>query len=506
MIVGDAIGLQRHHQSAAAHRVLRGDAGRTAIGVAAQRLDTAQREHEAARRIAPVGAERHGAGDIEGGRDLAGRADLDAVARADADQRVVHEVDALAHRHAEMVHELEGSRASAAFLAVDHDEIRIDTGLQHRLADREKLPGMADAQLEAGRLAAGQPAHLADELNHLDRRRERLVIGRRDAVLAHRHTANPRNLFRHFRRRQHAAVAGLGALADLQFDHLDLRVGGARRELLRVEGAVLVAATEIAGADFPDQVAAHFLVIGTEAALAGVMGEVALLRAGVECAHRVRAERAKAHRGDVEHRGRIGFRAIRPADGDAKMFFGVRLRRHRMVHPFVALFIDVALGAKRALVEHHLGALIDQSSRIAAERHAVLFALEEILPHLRPDLFQQEAQMRRDRIVAQHRMVFLQEIVQPEHAQPAEHQDRYHHDVDEAMIRYCNTEQQQGRDTANGQHDEARREGQQKRFHESPLFNGLNELYTISGDTGITTRLAQNDKTRAGARVSGCDR
>ena len=33
--------------------------------------------------------------------------------------------------------------------------------LEHRLADRQELAAVADAQLEAGRLAAGQLAHLA---------------------------------------------------------------------------------------------------------------------------------------------------------------------------------------------------------------------------------------------------------------------------------------------------------------------------------------------------------
>ena len=71
------------------------------------------------------------------------------------------ENEALAHRHAQMIHEFERRGAGAALLAVDHDEIRIDAGLQHRLADRQELPGMADAQLEAGGLAARQPPHLA---------------------------------------------------------------------------------------------------------------------------------------------------------------------------------------------------------------------------------------------------------------------------------------------------------------------------------------------------------
>src|SRR5437868_5468546 len=135
-------------------------------------------------------------------------ADPDAVARVDADQRIVHEADALAHRHAQMVHELERGRAGAAFIAVDDDEIGINAALLHRLADRQKLPGVADAHLEAGRLAAGKPAHLTDELHHLQRRGEGAVARRRNAVLAHLDAADLRYLLRNFRRRQHAAMAG----------------------------------------------------------------------------------------------------------------------------------------------------------------------------------------------------------------------------------------------------------------------------------------------------------
>ena len=148
--------LVGHDQRALARRVLGGDAGRAAVGVAGLRLDAADGEHEAARRVAPVGAERHDADDVEGGDDLAGGADLDAVARADADQGVVHEVQALAHRHADMIDEFQRRGAGAAFLAVDDDEVGLDAGLQHRLADGEELPLVADAELEAGRFAAGQ--------------------------------------------------------------------------------------------------------------------------------------------------------------------------------------------------------------------------------------------------------------------------------------------------------------------------------------------------------------
>src|ERR1700752_3124584 len=102
-------------------------------------------------------------------------------------------------------------------------------------------------------------------------------------------------------------MAGLGALADLELDHLDLVVGGDLGEQFGIEAAVAVAAAEITGADLPDDVAAVLAVIGADAALAGVMRETAALRAGIERAHRVGAERAEAHRRYVEDRRRIRF-------------------------------------------------------------------------------------------------------------------------------------------------------------------------------------------------------
>src|SRR5207302_4233926 len=111
-------------------------------------------------------------------------------------------------------------------------------------------------------------------------------------------------------------MAGLGALADLEFDHLDLIVRREAGEFLRIERAVAIAAAEIAGADFPDDVAAVLAVIGADAALAGIVREIALVGARVQRAHRVGAERAEAHRRDIEDRGRIRFGAIGAADAD----------------------------------------------------------------------------------------------------------------------------------------------------------------------------------------------
>src|SRR5262245_59139932 len=62
-----ARGLVVDHERALAPWVLRRDAGGATVGVAGLRLDAAEREHEAARGVAPVGPERQETRDIEGG-------------------------------------------------------------------------------------------------------------------------------------------------------------------------------------------------------------------------------------------------------------------------------------------------------------------------------------------------------------------------------------------------------------------------------------------------------
>ena len=203
-------------------------------------------------------------------------------------------------------------------------------------------------------------------------------------------------------------------------------VRGDRGEFRAVEAALRRPAAEIARADLPDDVAALLLVIGAEAALAGVMGEAALPGARVERADRIGAQRAEAHRRDVEHGNRIGPRAIGAADADAERLDRDRPRRDRMLQPFEAGRVDVELGAERPLVERHLGALVDDRALVARERQAVGLALEEILPHFRPDFLEQEPQMRRDRIVAQHRMAGLDEVAQADRDErEADHAARF---------------------------------------------------------------------------------
>src|SRR4051812_48141603 len=141
-----------------------------------------------------------------------------------------------------------------------------------------------------------------------------------------------------------------------------------------------------------------------------------------------------------------------------------------MVHPFIALAVDVFLGAERSLVEHHLGALINQRAGVAGKRHAVLLALEEILSHFGAYLFEQETDMRRDRVVAQNRVALLRQVAKAKERQPTEDDDRDEHYLPHlrVMIEKPDSEQQRGDDTADRQHNEAWRERKQQRFHDIP--------------------------------------
>src|ERR1700733_1853232 len=246
----------------------------------------------------------------------------------------------------------------------------------------------------------------------------------RDAVDARRHAAGGGDLGTDLGAGQHTAVAGLGSLAELELDHLDLVAPGVRLKFLGAEGAVAVAAAEITGADFPDDVAAVFTVIRTVAALPRIVGKIAFTGAGIERADRVGAQRAETHRRNFKNGSRIGFCAIRSADDDAERLLDDVLRRDRMVEPLVAAGIDVVLRAERPLVQRPPGALTNKRALVARERRAVLFAFEKILPNLGTDLFENKADMRGQRIIAQHRVPGLKHVDRTDDRQCNKHDER----------------------------------------------------------------------------------
>jgi len=137
-----------------------------------------------------------------------------------------------------MVHEFQGCSAGAGLHCVDQmnpDRFRLD----HRLADRQEFPGVADAKLESGGLAADSRA--SRPMKHHSSGVENARGRRRDAV-SPIGTPLILEILPRPGRRQHPAMR-LGALATLSRPS-DLIVGRDAGEFFRIERAVTVAAAK----------------------------------------------------------------------------------------------------------------------------------------------------------------------------------------------------------------------------------------------------------------------
>ena len=82
-----------------------------------------------------------------------------------------------------------------------------------------------------------------------------------DAVFTHGNAARLCNFGTDLGLGQHTAMAGLGALRELDLDHLDLWRARLLGKALGVKATVCVAAAKIPRGNLPDQVAAVFAVV-----------------------------------------------------------------------------------------------------------------------------------------------------------------------------------------------------------------------------------------------------
>ena len=127
------------------------------------------------------------------------------------------------------------------------------------------------------------------------------MSGGRNTVYPHRNIAGNGDFGADFGGGQYAAFTGFGTLRKLDFDHFHLIERGAFGKGFGVEVAVFIAAAEIAGTDFPNQITAVFAVVGADAAFAGVVGEAAFFGTFVERFDGGGGKGAEAHGGNVEY-------------------------------------------------------------------------------------------------------------------------------------------------------------------------------------------------------------
>ena len=205
-------------------------------------------------------------------------------------------------------------------------------------------------------------------------------------------------------------MSGLGPLRELDLDHLDARGLRPHLEAFRVELPLLGAASEVTRADLPNEVTA-LKMVGADAALAGVVVELAQLRSEVEGADRVGAERTEAHRRDVEDARGVGLLAVRTSNGHADVF-GVQVPcRDRVVHPLVADLVHVALGSEGHGVLLVLGPLVNNRALLPIEGNPAGVRLHEVLMDFRADLLEEEPEVSENRKIPEDGMSGLEDIV-----------------------------------------------------------------------------------------------
>ena len=270
----------------------------------------------------------------------------------------------------------------------------------------------------------------------------------RNAVLPHGHTARLSDLGRDLRGGQHPPVSGLGALRQLDLDHLDLVVGGLFGETPGVEHAVGRPAAEIARPDLPDQIAAARDCLTENGGLHGGSADAPSI--GINVAEKGVAWRRLTVHGTPGH-GSMPFKAdTLVPDQDPEIVVRKMLGLYRMGQPRVSRVIDTLLRAEGALVLDPLGALIDDRALLARERLLVLVALDQVLPDLGADALEEKAHVAENGIVPQDRVVGLGHVPDADgrerrkrrHRQPEPRTDRdkrqrdhrQHHDQPKRVI------------------------------------------------------------------------
>mmetsp|Transcript_17827 Transcript_17827/g.69116 ORF Transcript_17827/g.69116 Transcript_17827/m.69116 type:complete len:341 (+) Transcript_17827:2535-3557(+) len=199
------------------------------------------------------------------------------------------------------------------------------------------------------------------------------------------HATSFGNRFGHLGLGQNAAMSRLGTLRELELDHLHLLHCRRFREAIEAELPVFVAAAEVARANVPHNVSARPHVEARDSTLACVVVEIAHLGGRVECQDCVVRKGTVAHARDVEERGTVGLRAFVASDHDPRVLVRNDGRPERVVHPLVAVLVDVPPGAEGEGVLHVLGTGVHDAPVVPAERHALRIALDEVLPDLGPD-------------------------------------------------------------------------------------------------------------------------
>ena len=253
-------------------RALRRDAGRAVAGVAALRLDAADRHHRLAPDVDHVAAEREREQRRVGEAELAGADEHDVLGDPRARERRVHAREAELERQRDVVGEDERRRAGAALAAVDRARSRARA--RGRAPSARPVASQNACSPTADLMPTGRPVASRDRLDERRAARRRLRTRVWPGGLTQSRPGSTPRI---------AAISGVTFAAGSSPPRPGFapceslisiaRTGALGDRLLQVlerEAPVRVAAAEVAGADLEDQLAA-VAVVRREPALAGVL-------------------------------------------------------------------------------------------------------------------------------------------------------------------------------------------------------------------------------------------
>ncbi|MCY1177220.1 hypothetical protein D9M73_175200 [compost metagenome] len=150
------------------------------------------------------------------------------------------------------------------------------------------------------------------------------------------------------------------------------------------------------------------------------MVEIAQLGALIEGADGIGAERAEAHRRNVENRRRVRLAALRPANDDPEACrIGQRCRAHGVADELETGFIYVDQGAERFVRGFVLRPGIHQRALGAGEGQGIAVGLQQVLADFRANGLDQIADVAKNRVVTADGVALLQQVEQADQAENA---------------------------------------------------------------------------------------
>ncbi len=223
------------------------DADVAGVELAAAADRAADGDHRRRAEAEPVGAHADQLDAVHRAAQAAVGPDLDPVADARLGERVVREDRADLAGQAGAPQRVLARGAGAAVVAGDRD----DVGARLGDADGDRADARDHRDLDDDLAVRVRGLELVDELRQVLDRVEVVVVRRADEVAADLRVAGPGDRLGHLRARQVAALAGLGALADLDLHPLR-GVDQQRRDAEAPAGDLLAAVLRVAAVHVVD--------------------------------------------------------------------------------------------------------------------------------------------------------------------------------------------------------------------------------------------------------------